>query len=171
MISKQPDSSEVKQNKLKLEWGNPNMIVKELTAKLALVFQTSSQSSGSTLTQETSRIIVTITKELPQIMAEADELRTVFEFFLNYGITLHSKKAPLAIEITYDEQPRFYAFFINYSGAGIETKISPDELQQSSDFKIINNIITKHYGMFKVRSISKQEHTIYFTLPKLELLV
>lgn len=115
----------------------------------------------------------------PQLYADGDELRTVFENLLTNAVKYRRPDVPLRIEIGWEEQPPCYAFWVRDNGSGM------DEAFQAKAFElfqrganagqvqgtgiglaIVRRIIENHQGTVRLASKLGEGTTISFTLPK-----
>lgn len=115
----------------------------------------------------------------PQLYADGDELRTVFENLLTNAVKYRRPDVPLRIEIGWEEQPECYTFWVRDNGIGM------DEAFQAKAFElfqrganagqvqgtgiglaIVRRIIENHQGTVGLASKLGEGTTISFALPK-----
>lgn len=120
----------------------------------------------------------------PRLFADRQALRTVFENLLSNAIKYRRPEVPLRLEIGWQEQPAGHDFWVRDNGMGMPAEFLPKafELFQRSPqahhiagtgagLAIVRRLIENHQGTVRLESTPGAGTTVFFTLPKLELLV
>ncbi len=170
----------------KFEWADLSGVVHRVIDDLKLLEQTSlspAEFSKPAAGEKVMKAEFVVPPSLPQIKGDANGLRTVFENLLSNAMKYRRPDAPLRIEIGWQEQPRFHAFWVRDNGMGVEAAFQQKAFnlfQRGSNvgkiagtgvgLAIVRRIIENHRGMIKLDSNPGQGTSVYFTLPKLDQL-
>ncbi|HOK40193.1 MAG TPA: ATP-binding protein [bacterium] len=124
------------------------------------------------------RIKLIINNELPQIYADKNRIKEVFQNLIENSIKFMGNNTAPEIEIGFKEYEKFYEFFVRDNGIGIKpeyhTKIFGlfNKICKSSEgtglgLALVKRIIEIHNGRVWVESKGNNDGTtIFFTLPK-----
>ncbi len=168
----------------KFEWVDVQGLVSRVIDDLKLLEQTSVSPSefGKPVAGEKNvKTEFVLPPRLPQIVAEAGGLKLIFENLLNNAMKYRRPEAAPRIEIGWQEQPRFHAFWVCDNGMGME----PPFLQKAFNLfqrgphagkiagtgvglALVRRVIENHQGLIKLDSKPGEGTTVYFTLPKLD---
>ncbi|MDZ7291810.1 MAG: HAMP domain-containing histidine kinase [candidate division KSB1 bacterium] len=120
---------------------------------------------------------------LPNLYADGDELKTVFENLLNNAVKYRRAGVPLRIEVGCEELPRFHLLWVRDNGMGMDPAFQTkafDLFQRGPNvgqiqgtgigLAIVRRIIENHKGLVRIDSQPGEGTTVYFTLPKMEAL-
>jgi light-regulated signal transduction histidine kinase (bacteriophytochrome) len=120
-------------------------------------------------------LTITITNQLPEIFADDNILKKVFEILIQNAIDYNDKNNGI-IEIGCKTKEKYYVFSIKDNGVGIPEKYHKKifdmfQVIQSSEstgigLSIVKKIISSYKGEIYVESIPTKETTFYFNLPK-----
>ena len=124
-------------------------------------------------------IKIKIDEELPTIVADYEEMETVFQNLFDNAIKYIGDSKHPEIELGWKDKGRFYVFWIKDNGMGIPAKFhdrifNPFERANASNqiegtgvgLAIVKRIVQKHGGLMKVNSRVGLGTTFYFTIPK-----
>lgn len=118
---------------------------------------------------------------MPHVMADPDQLRTVFHALLRNALRFSKDNTPPRIEISASPQDRLWHFAVKDNGVGIEEKhqarifaIFQRPTARSNDpglglgLPLCQRIITRHRGRIWVESRPGEGSTFFFTLRDVE---
>lgn len=167
----------------KLEWCDARELINSVLNDLrAYERATAGQSKKNCSSEKLEQAEFMLPPRLPQLLVDPPALRAVFENLLSNALKYRRPEAPLRVEIGWQEQPRFHAFWVCDNGMGMpaEFQAKAFELFQrgphvrhiagtGAGLAIVRRIVENHHGMIRLESAPGQGTTVYFTLPKLEL--
>jgi light-regulated signal transduction histidine kinase (bacteriophytochrome) len=121
-----------------------------------------------------SHILIKITNELPNLFADGNMMKKVFEVLIKNAVTHISNKNGL-IEIGCETTEKDYMFSIKDNGVGIHSKYHKNlfklfEAIESTKslgigLSIVKKIISHYNGEVSVKSIPAEGTTFHFSLP------
>ena len=170
----------------KREWIDLQSVVSRVIDDLKLLEQTSLSPSAfgkPAAGAKTAKADFVLPPHLPRLLADAQGLKTVFENLLSNAMKYRQPQAPLRVEIGWQEQPRFHAFWVRDNGMGMDAAFQQKAFnlfQRGANagkiagsgvgLAIVRRIIEKHQGLIELDSAPGQGTSVYFTLPKLDQL-
>ncbi|MGH7493947.1 MAG: sensor histidine kinase [bacterium] len=170
----------------KLDWCDLQEIVSHVVNDMKLLEQTSLSPSEFTAPAAGTKMAeaeFAMPAHLPRLLAEANGLKAVFENLLSNAMKYRRPEAPLRVEVGWQEQPRFHAFWVRDNGMGMEPAFQQKAFnlfQRAPNggkiagtgvgLALVRRIIENHKGMIKLDSKPGEGTSVYFTIPKLEQL-
>jgi signal transduction histidine kinase len=120
-------------------------------------------------------------EEPPSLLADVAELKIVFDNLISNAVKYRRPEALLRIEIGWEEQPRFYVFWVRDNGMGMDPAFQAkafDLFQRAPNvgqifgtgvgLAIVRRIVENHQGLVRLHSKLGEGTTVYFTLPKID---
>jgi signal transduction histidine kinase len=171
---------------MKLDWCGLQEIVSHLVNDMKLLEQTSlspSEFSVPATGNKMPEAEFALPPHLPRLVAEANGLKAVFENLFSNAMKYRRPETPLRVEVGWQEQPRFHAFWVRDNGMGMEPAFQQKAFnlfQRAPNggkiagtgvgLALVRRIIENHKGMIKLESKPGEGTSVYFTIPKLEQL-
>lgn len=167
----------------KLEWCDARELINGVLHDLrAYERATAGQGEKTFPPEKPEQAEFLLPPRLPHLLVDPPAMRAVFENLLSNALKYRRPDTPLRVEIGWQEQPRFHAFWVSDNGMGMpaEFQVKAFELFQrgpqvhhiagtGAGLAIVRRIVENHRGMIRLESTPGQGTTVYFTLPKLEL--
>lgn len=168
----------------KFDWVDLHELVNRVIDDMKMLEQTSlspSEFNRPSAGEKPAAAEFVVPARLPRLLAEAQGLKTVFENLFSNAMKYRRPEAPLRIEVGWQEQPRFHAFWVRDNGRGMDSAFQQKAFnlfQRGSNvgkiagtgvgLAIVRRIIENHKGMIKLDSKAGEGTSVYFTLPKME---
>ncbi len=164
------------------EWFDLGETIAGVLEELGVMAHAAAASGPSSFPEAASWLVVP--PRWPRLFADRQALRTVFENLLSNALKYRRPEVPLRLEIGWQEQPAGHEFWVRDNGMGMPAEFLPKafELFQRSPqahhiagtgagLAIVRRLIENHQGTVRLESTPGAGTTVFFTLPKLEVLV
>ena len=120
-----------------------------------------------------------IAPDLPLVMADAEGLNVVFQNLLSNAAKYRRPDVPTKIHVGWESQPRFYAFWVQDNGIGMDHGFKDKAFglfQRGSNtgqipgtgigLALVKRIVENHHGLVRIESTPRVGTTVHFTIPK-----